>query len=74
VTGTNTVKLSISSLPRRASASFNPTAVTVSGTDALPSTLKITADSRTPTGNYTTTITGNNGSTTHTSILSLTIQ
>jgi hypothetical protein len=74
VTGSNTVTLSISGLPRRTSATFSQNPVTVSGTSSNTSTLTITANSRTPTGNYITTITGNNGSTTHASTLTLTIQ
>jgi hypothetical protein len=58
VTGSNTVTLSISGLPRRASASFNPNPVTVIDAGSGSSTLTITANSRTPTGNYITTITG----------------
>jgi hypothetical protein len=74
VTGSNNVSLSIGGLPSRASASFNPATISVTGTSTGASALTVTAGSRTPLGNYTTTITGSNGTTAHTTTLLLTIQ
>ena len=64
-----TVSLSVSGLPSRTSASFNPASVTGSGT----STLKISTRSRTPTGTRTLTIKGTSGSLTHSTTVSLTV-
>lgn len=58
-----TVTFSASGLPAGATASFNPTSVTASGS----STLTVTTDATlTPPGTYTLTITGTSGSTVHT--------
>ena len=73
VNGSNNVSLSIGGLPSRTSGSFNPPAVSVTGTSSGYSTLTITAGSRTTRATYNLTITGNNGSTSHTIPLTLII-
>ena len=65
----STVSLSVSGLPSRTSALFNPTSVTGSGT----SKLTISTRSRTPTGTFTLTIKGTSGSLTHSTTVSLTV-
>jgi hypothetical protein len=64
------VSFSVSGLPSRSTASFNPTSVTGSGT----STLTISTRSRTTTGTRTLTITGTSGSLTHSTTVSLTVK
>jgi hypothetical protein len=64
-----TVSFSVSGLPSRTTASFNPTSVAGSGN----STLKISTRSRTPTGTFTLTIKGTSGSLTHSTTVSLTV-
>lgn len=54
---TGAVSFSVSGLPSGASASFNPTSVTGSGS----STLSVSTGTTTPAGNYTLTITGTSG-------------
>jgi galactose oxidase-like protein/glyoxal oxidase-like protein len=66
----STVNLTVSGLPKRTSASFNPTSVSGSGI----STLTITANRPAPVGNYPLTITGTSGSLTHSSTVNLTIR
>ena len=51
---TGTVNLSVSGLPTGATANFNPTSITTSGS----STLTVSTASTTPAGTYTLTITG----------------
>jgi hypothetical protein len=63
------VKLSVSGVPPRTSASFNPSSVTGSGS----STLTITPNQNAPTGTTTLTITGTSGSVTSSKTISLTI-
>ena len=70
INGSSSVNLSVSGLPSRTSASFSPNPVTATGT----STLTISANRNAPTGNFVVTITGNNGSTSHGTPLSLTVQ
>jgi hypothetical protein len=68
--GSSSVNLSISTLPKGVSASFTPNPVTATGT----SSLKITANRSASTGGpFIVTITGNNGSTSKGTPLSLTI-
>ncbi len=62
-----TVNFSVSGLPSGATATFNPTSVTGSGS----STLSITTSSSTPPGNYPLTITATSGNLTHTAKISL---
>ncbi len=64
-----TVTLSASGLPAGATASFNPTSVTGSGT----STMTVTVASGTATGTSTLTITGKSGALTHSATVSLVI-
>ncbi len=64
-----TVSLSASGLPSGASASFNPTSITGSGT----STMSVTTSSGTPIGTSTLTIMGTFGSTNHTTTVSLVV-
>jgi len=59
---TGTVNLSVSGLPAGATASFNPPAVSTSGS----STLSIKTSLSTPLGNYSLTITGMSSGTSHT--------
>jgi F5/8 type C domain-containing protein len=63
------VALSASGLPAGASATFNPTSVTGSGT----STVGITTTSTTPAGTYTVTITGTSGSLQHSTTATLVV-
>ena len=64
-----TVALSASGLPSGATASFNPTSVTGSGT----STLQISTISSTPAGSYTVNVTGTSGSLVHTATTQLVV-
>jgi serine protease len=64
-----TITLSISGVPSRASATFNPSSVTTGGS----STLTIHAGSRTPRGTYTLTIKGTSSTASHTVTLTLTV-
>jgi len=66
----STVKFSLSGLPSRTSASFNPTSVVGAGT----STLTISVNRKAAVGTYPLTITGSVGSLSHTSQVSLVIQ
>jgi len=61
------VTLSVSGLPTAASGTFAPNPVTGS------STLSVTTNPSTPAGNYTLTITGTNGTLTHTTTVSLVV-
>ena len=67
---TGTVSLSVSGLPNRTSASFNPAAVAGSGT----STLTVTTGRKTPVGSSVLTITGTSGSLVHSSTVTLVVQ
>lgn len=67
---TGTVSLSVSGLPSRTTASFNPSSVAGSGS----STLTITTANRTPAGTKTLTITGTSGSLSHSTTVSLVVQ
>lgn len=62
-----TVTMSVSGLPSGSTASFNPAAVTGSGS----STMVVNTSLTTPLGNYTLTITGVSGGTTHSANVSL---
>ena len=62
-----TVSFSVSGLPSGATATFNPSSITGSGS----STLSITTSSSTPPGNYPLTITATSGNLTHTAKISL---
>jgi len=62
-----TVSFSVSGLPSGATATFNPTSVTGSGS----STLSIATSSSTPAGNYPLTITATSGNLNHTAKISL---
>src|SRR5260370_1140067 len=63
----DTVNLTVSGLPSGASASLNPTSVTAGGS----STLSVNAGTA-PLGTYTLTVTGTQGSITHSAAVSLT--
>ena len=63
------VGLSVSGLPQGATATFNPTSITTSGS----STLSISTLSSTSTGSYPLTITATSGSLTHTATVTLVI-
>ena len=65
---TGGVTLSASGLPSGATASFSPSSATSS------STMSVTASSTTPAGTYVLTITGVNGSMTHTTTVTLVVQ
>jgi hypothetical protein len=64
---TGTVTLSVSGLPFRASAAFNPDPATTS------STLTVGTSGRTPAGSYTLIITGVSGGLTHTTTVTLVV-
>jgi len=63
------VTFSASGLPSGASASFNPTSVTGSGS----STMSVTTSAGTPAGTYTLTITGTSGSLVHSTTVTLVV-
>src|SRR5437667_384837 len=65
-----TVTFSVSGLPRRANASFNPSSVTTSGS----STLTVSTMRKTQTGTFTLTISATSGGLTHTQQVTLTVQ
>lgn len=71
VTSTNgfngSESFSVSGLPAGATASFNPTSVTGSGT----STMSVTTSGSTPAGTYTLTVTATSGSLSHSTTISL---
>jgi hypothetical protein len=73
ITGKNgfsgTVNLSVSGVPGRVTATFNPTTITGSGT----STLTVAVNRRATTGTRTLTITGTSGSLSHSTTASLVI-
>lgn len=66
---TGVVNFSVSGLPAGASASFNPTSVTGSGS----STLSVSTSTTTPNGTYTLTITGTSGTLVHSATVSLVV-
>jgi len=66
---TGTVAFSVSGLPTGASASFNPTSVTGSGS----STLSVSTSTTTPAGTYTLTITGTSGTLSHSTTVTLVV-
>jgi subtilisin family serine protease len=66
---TGTVTFSASGLPSGASASFNPTSVTTSGS----STMTVTTSTTTTAGIYLITITGTSGALTHSAIVTLVV-
>jgi len=66
---TGTVSFSVSGLPSGASASFNPTSVTGSGS----STMSVSTSSTTPAGTYTLTITGTSGTLSHSTTVRLVV-
>jgi serine protease AprX len=65
----NSVALSVTGLPGKTSYSYTPSSVTAGSSSAL----KITINKPASTGTYTLTITGNNGTKSHSTTLSLTI-
>jgi hypothetical protein len=73
INGSSSVNLSVSGLPSRTSASFSPNPVTAT-TSGATSTLTISANRNAPTGTYNLTVNGSNGSTSHGTALSLTVQ
>lgn len=64
------VSFSVSGLPKRTSANFNPSSVTGSGT----STLTVRPNRNAPPGSYLLTITGTSGSLSHATQVGLTVQ
>lgn len=66
---TGVVTFSASGLPSGASASFNPTSVTGSGS----STMSVTTGTSTPAGTYTLTITGTSGTLVHSTTVTLVV-
>jgi uncharacterized membrane protein len=65
-----TVTLSVSGVPRRANASFNPASIATSGS----STLTVSTARKTQTGTYTLTVSAASGGVTHTKQVTLTVQ
>src|SRR6516225_7027704 len=63
------VSFTTSGLPSGASASFNPTSVTGSGS----STMSVTTSASTPAGTFTVTITGTSGSLSHSTTVTLVV-
>jgi hypothetical protein len=66
---TGAVSFSVSGLPSGASATFNPTSVTGSGS----STMSVTTSASTPAGTYTLTITGTSGALSHSTTVKLVV-
>ncbi|HZY62994.1 MAG TPA: Ig-like domain repeat protein, partial [Edaphobacter sp.] len=66
---TGTVGLSVNGLPSGAMATFSPTSITTSGN----STLTVSTASTTPTGTYPLTITGTDGSLSHSATVNLVV-
>ncbi len=66
---TETVNLSVGTLPTGVTATFNPTSVTTGGS----STMTLAASATTPTGTYPITVTGTSPSATHTATYNLTV-
>ena len=66
---TGVVNFSVSGLPAGATASFNPTSVTGSGS----STLSVSTSTTTPNGTYTLSITGTSGTLVHSATVSLVV-
>ena len=66
---TGAVAFSVSGLPTGASASFNPTSVTGSGS----STLSVSTSTTTPAGTYTLTVTGTSGTLVHSTTVNLVV-
>ena len=66
---TGTVNLTVSGVPNRVTATFNPASITSSGT----STLAITAANNAPKNPVTLTITGTSGTLTHSTTVTLTV-
>lgn len=64
------VKLTVSGLPAKATATFTPATVAAGGS----ATLSIATAAATPAGSYTLTITGTSGSLTHTTTATLNVQ
>lgn len=65
----STVNFSVTGVPARTSASFNPTSVAGSGS----STLTIGTKPKSPTGTFTLTITGTGGGSTHSATVTLVV-
>jgi len=63
------VSLSVSGLPRRTSASFNPSSINTSGS----STLTVSTNHKAPTGTFTLTITAATSGTSHSQTVTLTL-
>ena len=66
---TGVVSFSVSGLPSGASATFNPTSVTGSGS----STMSVSTSASTPAGTYTLTITGTSGTLVHSTNVTLVV-
>ena len=73
INASSSVNLNVSGLPRRVSASFGTNPVTATTGGAL-SKLTISASRNAGTGSFGLTISGNNGSSTHSTRLTLTVQ
>jgi hypothetical protein len=67
------VSLSVSSLPGRTSAGFNPNQVTLAANGTGSSTLTVTVNRNAPTGTYNLTVTGTGGGNTHGQAITLII-
>ena len=67
---TGTVSLSISGLPRRTSATFNPSSINTSGSSALT----VSTSHKAPTGTFTLTVTAAGSGATHSQQVTLTVQ
>ena len=65
----SSVTLSVTGLPKRTSASFNPNPASPSA----PSTLTVSTNKGAPTATFTLTVTGTSGTLTHTAAVALTI-
>ena len=74
INSASSVSLSISGLPKGTSASFSPNPVTAPITGNDTSTLTINANRRAATGTFGLTITGDNTYTSHSTLLTLTVQ
>ncbi len=68
-----TVALTVSGLPSGTTAAFSPSSVTVTNATGNTSTLTVTTSSSTPAGTYSLTITGSNGTVSHSDTVVLSV-
>jgi kumamolisin len=67
------VSLTVSGCPSRSTCTFSPTSVTPQANGSANSTLTVSTNRKTPTGNYTLSLTGTSGSLKHSTTVGLTV-